>query len=127
MSHLSKIKTRIIDTEVLLKTLTDLNIEHEQNPDTNSNKPCVKLNNNLMSNSSSYAVFTWQNDTYQLEADSAVWQDKRLVEFWNEKIQQKYAYNMILKEGFKQGFNEIQTSSTNKADGSIRLVLEKWS
>nr|YP_009313614.1 Hypothetical protein ycf35 [Helminthocladia australis]SCW21868.1 Hypothetical protein ycf35 [Helminthocladia australis] len=129
MSHLSKIKTKIIDTNILLKTLNDLEIPHTQKNIANHQMPCIKIDNNLLSKKSSYAEFIWNEDTYELHADSAVWQDKRLIEFWNEKIHQQYAYNMILNEGFKQGFTEISSESkhTHKNDGSVRLVLEKWS
>nr|BBI37147.1 Conserved hypothetical plastid protein [Palmaria palmata] len=124
MSHLSKIKTKVLNAPTLTKTLDKLGINWEYLDKNQTNlHPAIKLwsGNGELEYS---AEMRWSQQSYDLSADSNTWQGKRLLDAIAEKIQQQYAYNIILEEGAKQGFSNIENDILQ--DGSLRLVLEKW-
>nr|YP_009315658.1 Hypothetical protein ycf35 [Trichogloeopsis pedicellata]SCW24316.1 Hypothetical protein ycf35 [Trichogloeopsis pedicellata] len=125
MSHLSKINTKITNTKTLLETLEELNIIHSIS--TNKNKPSIILHEKLLTSSQSHIEFIWIGSNYELVADSSTWQGKRFLEYWYDKIYQKYVYNTIIQESLKQGFDMNNISVHGQNNGSIRLTLEKWS
>nr|YP_009313818.1 Hypothetical protein ycf35 [Hommersandiophycus borowitzkae]SCW22072.1 Hypothetical protein ycf35 [Hommersandiophycus borowitzkae] len=127
MSHLSKIRTQIIDTETLIETLNDLEIEFQLYKEDNTNKLSIIVEKNLLTSDKSTVKFIWVDNNYELLADSSTWQEKRFLEHWHQTVYQKYAYNIIIKEALKQGFESVETKSYQNNNGSIKLVLEKWS
>jgi hypothetical protein len=123
MSHLSKIKTKLTNQNILEKTLDDLNINWENSYDKKIRKQNIKIWNN--SHSLKYtAELVWQNSCYELIADSETWTEKKLIDAVLEKVQQKYAYNTIFEESTSKGFSKVE--NCRMEDGSLRLVLEKW-
>ena len=125
MSHLSKIKTKITDTKILKKTLTDLNIGwNEFIHDNRIEKSTLELRISNHQKSEYDATMAWDVQSYELCADSNTWQEKRLIDAIVEKIHQKYAYNVILNESGKQGFDNTKTNVLQ--NGSLRIVLERW-
>nr|YP_010988180.1 hypothetical protein UYM82_pgp199 [Rhodochorton tenue]WOK79396.1 hypothetical protein [Rhodochorton tenue] len=117
MSHLSKVTTKIKDQSILKKSLTDLQIPWDSTPGINDIYICGrdKLFN---------ALFKWEENRYEFIADSSTWQEKNMLFSILEKIQQKYAYNIILTASREEGFNDIKQNISQ--DGSIKIVLEKW-
>nr|YP_009314430.1 Hypothetical protein ycf35 [Liagoropsis maxima]SCW22684.1 Hypothetical protein ycf35 [Liagoropsis maxima] len=124
MSHLSKLKTKIVDTNKLVKVLSDLAIEYELQYNRYEQKPAITLKSVDKLYQESKTRFIWDGANYELIADSASWQEKYLTKHLVDKICQKYAYRTVLEESFKQGFEHTNTHS--RSDGSIRLVLERW-
>lgn len=121
MSHLSKIKTKITDLATLKRTLNDLNfIWHE----LLDNEECSLNTLDLHVNKDQKAKLTWDGNSYELIADSSTWAQKQLLNALTEKIYQRYAYNTILHESEKQGFNNTNTNILQ--DGSLRIILERW-
>ena len=127
MSHLSKIKTKMTDTDTLKETLKDFNIFYSIQNIENKDKPSIILNDNFSHTKQIKAEFTWSRNNYELVADSSTWQDKRFLEHWQHKVYQKYACNTIVKEGIKAGFTSKVSNISSDNEGTIKLVLEKWS
>jgi len=60
-----------------------------------------------------------------LVADLQYWQQPLSVDGFLNKVTQRYAYHSVLSETAKQGFQVAEQQ--NQADGSIRLVVQRWS
>jgi hypothetical protein len=74
MSNLSKIKTVIKDNNILKKSLTDLQIIWKYGEGTND---IYLYYEKMLVNHT--ALFKWQENSYELIADSKTWQDKKTL------------------------------------------------
>jgi hypothetical protein len=127
MSHFSNIKTQIRNLTSLQAALTDLGIEWKAGPcsvrgyrgQTSSAEVAIAQENN-------YDIgFSWNGQEYELVADLQYWQQAWSVDGFLNRVTQRYAYHTVMNETSKQGFQV--TEQQNKEDGSIRLVLQRWS
>ncbi|MEB3190094.1 MAG: DUF1257 domain-containing protein [Snowella sp.] len=127
MSHFSNIKTQIRNLDSLKSALTDLGIDWQEGPEmvrgyqgqTLQAAIVVKQENN-------YDLgFRWNGQEYELVADLQYWQQPLSVEGFLKKVTQGYALQTILSETSKQGFQVAEQQ--NNQDGSIRLVVQRWS
>jgi hypothetical protein len=127
MSHFSNIKTKIRDLVSLKAALSDMGCEWKEGPhpvrgyqgQTVTAAVVVEQENNHD------IGFRWNGNEYELVADLQYWQQPLSVEGFLKKVNQGYALHTILAETAKQGF---QVSEQQKnADGSIRLVVQRWS
>lgn len=127
MSHFSQIKTQIRNLTSLQTALSDLGIDWKAGPtevrgyqgQTRSAQVVIEQNNG-------YDLgFTWNGQEYEFVADLQFWQQPVPVEQFLRKITQRYAYQTVVNETAKQGFQV--TEQRNHQDGSIRLVLQRWS
>lgn len=127
MSHFSNIKTQIRNLDSLKGALTDLGIDWQEGPEivrgyqgqTLKAAIVVKQENN-------YDLgFRWNGQEYELVADLQYWQQPLSVEGFLKKVTQGYALQTILSETSKQGFQVAEQQ--NSQDGSIRLVVQRWS
>ncbi len=127
MSHFSNIKTQIRNLDSLKIALTDLGIDWQEGPEmvrgyqgqTLKAAIVVKQENN-------YDLgFRWNGQEYELVADLQYWQQPLSVEGFLKKVTQGYALQTILSETSKQGFQVAEQQ--NNQDGSIRLVVQRWS
>lgn len=127
MSHFSNIKTQIRNLDSLKGALTDLGIDWQEGPEmvrgyqgqTLQAAIVVKQENN-------YDLgFRWNGQEYELVADLQYWQQPLSVEGFLKKVTQGYALQTILSETTKQGFQVAEQQ--NNQDGSIRLVVQRWS
>jgi hypothetical protein len=127
MSHFSNIKTQIRNLTSLKSALSDLKINWKSGPlpvrgyqgQTRNAEVVIEQEND-------YDIgFSWNGSEYELIADLQYWQQPLSVEGFLRKVTQGYAVNTVLEESSKQGF---QVSEQQKnADGSIRLVVQRWS
>ena len=127
MSHFSNIKTQIRNLDSLKCALTNLGIDWQEGPEmvrgyqgqTLKAAIVVKQENN-------YDLgFRWNGQEYELVADLQYWQQPLSVEGFLKKVTQGYALQTILSETTKQGFQVAEQQ--NNQDGSIRLVVQRWS
>lgn len=127
MSHFSNIKTQIRNLSSLKAALSDLGLEWKEGPSairgyqgqTRTAEVVVEQNNN-------YDIgFSWNGQEYELVADLQYWQQPLTVEGFLRQVTQGYAYHTVLNESNKQGFNV--TEQQKNEDGSIRLVVQRWS
>jgi hypothetical protein len=127
MSHFSKIKTQIRNLTSLKAALADMGIDWKEGPlpvrgyqgQTRTAEIVVEQGNN-------YDIgFSWNGNEYELVADLQYWQQPLSVEGFLRKVTQGYALHTVLSESVKQGF-QISEQQKNE-DGSIRLVVQRWS
>ena len=128
MSHFSTIKTQLKEAEPLIKALNNLGytINQDENfvkgyrgnltaVDISINLPCdtkvgFKLNN---------------SNAYELVTDLDLWKFEIPVERFISKVTQMYAYQTIISKTREDGYQIVEEK--NKIDGSIELVVTKWS
>lgn len=127
MSHFSQIKTQIRDLTSLQTALTDLGISWKSGPQPvrgYRGQTCTA--EVVIEQDNGYDVgFTRTQDQYELVADLQYWQQPLSVEGFLKQVTQRYAYHTVLKETVNQGFQ--LTEQQQQQDGSIRLVLQRWS
>ena len=128
MSHFSTIKTKIKETEPLIRAL-DL-LGYNPSKDEKFVKgyqgkfTAVDISLDLPENTK--VGFKWDNKTnsYELVTDLDLWKYNLPVERFISKVTQMYAYQTIISQTQKDGYQIVEQKHEN--DGSIELVLTKW-
>lgn len=127
MSHFSQIKTQIRNLTSLQSALSDLGMDWKTGPrnvrgyrgQTQAAEVVIEQNNG-------YDVgFAWNGHEYELVADLQFWNLDNSVDRFLSKVTQRYAYHTIVNESADKGF-QVAEQQKNE-DGSIRLVLQRWS
>jgi hypothetical protein len=127
MSHFSQIKTQIRNLDSLKVALTNSGIDWVAGPaqvrgyqgQTHSADVAIQQDNG-------YDIgFSWNGNEYELVADLQYWNQPLSVQGFINKVTQNYAYQTVLSTTEKQGFQVAETEKNS--DGSIRLVLQRWS
>jgi hypothetical protein len=127
MSHFSNIKTKIRNLDSLKAALKDLNVDWKNGPGivrgyqgkTHQADVVVEQNNDYDFG------FSWNGSEYELVADLQYWQQPLTVEGFLRQVTQRYAYHTVINETSDRGFNI--TEQVEDKDGSIRLVVQRWS
>jgi hypothetical protein len=126
MSHFSHIKTRIRNLEILKLALTALDIEWQPGPREvkgYQGQTCVV--DLMIEQPNEHNIgFAWNEQEYVLVSDLQFWQQPLSVEGFLQLITQRYAYQAILHETAQQGFEVAE--QRQQADGSLRLVVQRW-
>ena len=127
MSHFSNIKTQIRNLDVLKATLTNLGIDWKEGPATvRGYQGLTVIASVVIEQENNYDVgFSWNGKDYELVTDLQYWQQPLSVEGFLQKITQGYALETVLSESAKQGF--AVTEQQTQKDGSVRLVVQRWS
>ena len=127
MSHFSNIKTKIRNLTSLKSALEDMGIEwREGSTPIRGYKGQTKDAEVVIQQDNDYDFgFSWNGSEYELVADLQYWQQPLTVEGFLRQVTQRYAYHTVVDETTKQGF-EISEQQKNE-DGSIRLVVQRWS
>ncbi|MDJ0734457.1 MAG: DUF1257 domain-containing protein [Nostocaceae cyanobacterium] len=127
MSHFSQIKTQIRNLESLQDALTDLGITWKPGDQqvrgyrgqTHEAQIAIEQKNG-------YDIgFRWNGKEYELVADLQYWQQNLSVDGFLRQVTQRYAYHTVVKETARVGF-QVAEQQKNE-DGSIRLVVQRWS
>ncbi len=126
MSHFSQIKTQIRDLTALQAALTDLDIHWKSGPQpVRGYRGQTSTAEIVIEQENGYDIgFSQNQGQYELVADLQYWQQSLSVEGFLRQITQRYAYNTVLQETSRQGFQVAEQQQ--QADGSIRLVLQRW-
>ena len=127
MSHFSQIKTQIRNLTSLQSALSDLGIDWKAGPtEVRGYQGQTRSAQVVIEQENGYDLgFAWNGQEYEFVADLQFWQQPVPVEQFLRKITQRYAYQTVVNETAKQGFQV--TEQRNHQDGSIRLVLQRWS
>jgi hypothetical protein len=126
MSHFTKIKTKLYNLEILKKSLNDLSLETElekkeirgYNNQTHVAELVIRQSNNHD------IGFAWNGNEYELVTDLMFLKQSCSVDKFLNQVNQRYAYNSIVQMSEREGFQLAQ--SKNPQDGSIRLLLRKF-
>jgi hypothetical protein len=127
MSHFSNIKTKIRNLTALKTSLTNLGIDWKEGPRAVRGYQCQTLMAEVVvEQANNYDIgFSWNGQEYELVADLQYWQQPLTVDGFLKQVTKGYALETILQESAKQGFQVAE--QTNNQDGSIRLVVQRWS
>ncbi|PZV16620.1 MAG: hypothetical protein DCF22_04960 [Leptolyngbya sp.] len=127
MSHFSQIKTQIRNLSSLQMALTDLGIDWQPGPqEVAGYRGQTHTADVAIAQTNGYDIgFSWNGSEYELVADLQFWNQPIPVELFLSKITQRYAVQTVLTETAQQGFQVSEQEQ--KLDGSIRLVLQRWS
>jgi hypothetical protein len=127
MSHFSQIKTQIRDLTSLQAALTDLGVEWKPGPQAvKGYRGQTHTAEIVIEQANGYDIGFSRNDKeYELVADLQYWQQPLSVEGFINRVTQRYAYHTVINETTRQGFQ--MTEQQQNQDGSIRLVLQRWS
>ena len=121
MSHFSKIKTNFKSIDLLKKSITELNILGKLEISSEDSKASVI---SIVQENKTSISFQWTGTEYELVTDLFFWQQPVSVESFLSSLTQRYAHNVIVSEGSREGFNSVDTVKCQ--DGSINLVLQRW-
>ena len=128
MSHFSTIKTQLREAEPLIKALTQLGYEINQEEKFvkgyKGQFTAVDISMDLPSETK--VGFKWDNNSnaYELVTDLDLWKFNLPVERFISKVTQMYAYQTIISKTVDEGYQIVEEKNQN--DGSIELVLTKW-
>ena len=127
MSHFTKIKTRLYNLEILKKSLSDLNLKWEsENAEINGYRDQKHSAELVIKQDNNHDIgFAWNGNQYELVTDLMFWSQPYSVEKFLNQVNQRYAYNSIVQMSEREGFQLAQ--SENPQDGSVRLLLRKFS
>ncbi|MBF2002650.1 MAG: DUF1257 domain-containing protein [Synechococcales cyanobacterium C42_A2020_086] len=127
MSHFSQIKTQIRDLNSLQAALTDLNISWKSGPQpVRGYRGQTRTAEIVIEQENGYDIgFSRNEEQYELVADLQYWQQPLSVEGFLRRVTQRYAYHTVMNETARQGFQLAEQEQ--QQDGSIRLVLQRWS
>ncbi|AFZ55400.1 DUF1257 domain-containing protein [Cyanobacterium aponinum AL20118] len=127
MSHFSSIKTQIRNLESLQASLNNLGIEWKNGPSTvRGYQGQTTQAQIVIEQENNYDIgFAWNGQEYELVADLQYWQQPWTVDGFLQRVTQGYALHTVLQESSKQGFSVTEQQKNN--DGSIRLVVQRWS
>ncbi len=127
MSHFSNIKTQIRNLSSLEAALTDLGINWKSGPHpVRGYRGQTQTAEVVIEQENGYDIgFSWNGQEYEFVSDLQYWQQNGSVDRFLNRITQSYAYHTVVNETTKQGF-QVAEQQKNE-DGSIRLVLQRWS
>jgi hypothetical protein len=127
MSHFSQIKTQLRNLSSLQAALTDLGIDWKAgSQQVRGYRGQTRTAEIAIEQDNGYDIgFSWNGSEYELVADLQYWHHPLPVNLFLSRVTQRYAYHTVVNETTHQGF-QISEQQTN-ADGSIRLVLQRWS
>jgi len=128
MSHFSTIKTKLKETEPLIKALDLLGYNPSQDEKFikgyQGKFTAVDISLDLPENTK--VGFKWDNqaNSYEIVTDLELWKYNLPIERFISKVTQMYAYQTIITQTQKDGYQIVEQKNEN--DGSIELVLTKW-
>ena len=127
MSHFSQIKTQIRNLSSLQAALTELGIDWKSGSKMVRGYQGQTRNAEItIEQENGYDVgFAWNGKEYELVADLQYWQQPWSLEGFLRRVTQSYAYHTVVNETARQGFQV--TEQQQNQDGSIRLLVQRWS
>ncbi len=128
MSHFSQIKTKIRHLDSLKLALNDLGADWKAGPcDVRGYQGQTQSAEVVIAQDNGYDIGFRRNpetSDYELVADLQYWQQPLTVEGFLSQVTQRYAYNAVVAETSRQGF-QLAEEQVQK-DGSVRLVVQRW-
>ncbi|MBW4582712.1 MAG: DUF1257 domain-containing protein [Tildeniella nuda ZEHNDER 1965/U140] len=127
MSHFSQIKTQLRNLSSLQAALTDLGIVWKSGSEAiRGYRGKTQTAEIAIEQDNGYDIgFRWNGSEYELVADLQFWRQTLTVDRFLSHVTQRYAYHTVLNETTQKGFQVTEQQQNN--DGSIRLVLQRWS
>lgn len=128
MSHFSQIKTKIRNLDSLKLALNDLGTDWTAGPcDVRGYQGQTQTADVVIAQDNGYDIGFRRNpetSDYELVADLQYWRQPLTVEGFLSQVTQRYAYNTVVSETARQGFQLAEEQV--REDGSVRLVVQRW-
>lgn len=128
MSHFSQIKTKIRNLDSLKLALNDLGTDWKAGPcNVRGYQGQTQTADVVIAQDNGYDIGFRRNpetSDYELVADLQYWQQPLTVEGFLSQVTQRYAYNTVVSETSRQGFQLAEEQV--REDGSVRLVVQRW-
>jgi hypothetical protein len=128
MSHFSQITTKIRNLDSLKLALSDLGADWKAGPcDVRGYQGQTQTAEVVIPQANGYDIGFRRNpetNDYELVADLQYWQQPLTVEGFLRQVTQRYAYNTVLSETSRQGFQVAEEQV--REDGTVRLVVQRW-
>nr|YP_009394263.1 hypothetical protein [Leptosiphonia brodiei]ARW62825.1 hypothetical protein [Leptosiphonia brodiei] len=127
MSHFSKIKTSITNLKLLKKTVKDLGFLYKISSDKSiicDHKTLFVYDLDRSDFHTPSCSFQWNVDQYLLIVDLGLWNSDIDFNYFTERLLQQYAYNVVIEQGYAQGFSRV--TEHLKDNGCISLVLQRF-
>ena len=128
MSHFSQIKTKIRNLDSLKLALSDLGTDWKAGPcEVHGYQGLTETADVVIAQANGYDIGFRRNpetSDYELVADLQYWQQPLTVEGFLRQVTQRYAYNTVVSETSRQGFQLAEEQV--REDGSVRLVVQRW-
>ncbi len=126
MSHFSQIKTQIRNLPALESALSDLGLDWKSGPrPVRGYQGQTQTANVVIEQDNGYDIgFSWNDQEYELVADIDFWKQDWSVDQFLQKVTQRYAFHTVVNTSAEQGFQVAEQEQN--ADGSIRLVVQRW-
>ncbi len=122
MSHFSKIKVEIRDEECLLRALEDLGYRYQRNGEIRGFGGQRMRVDVAIPQEGGYDIgFLREGEEFRMVAD--LWGLKVDKDEFLQRVKQRYAYHVVLKQAKTQGFRVVEEQECE--DGTIRLVCER--
>ncbi|MFM7448840.1 MAG: DUF1257 domain-containing protein [Leptolyngbyaceae cyanobacterium] len=127
MSHFSQIKTQIRNLSSLQAALSDLGVDWKSGPcDVRGYRGQVRHAEVAIEQDNGFDIgFSWNGQEYELVADLQYWKQQLTVDRFLSQVTQRYAYHTVVNASADRGFQV--TEQQKNSDGSIRVVLQRWS
>ncbi len=129
MSHFSTVKTELRDRGALLEALSDLGYDpREGELPVRGYRGQSELAQVAISQPNGADIgfrFNASQERYELVTDLDLWRQQVPVERFLAQLTQRYALRTVLAASLDEGFQV--TEQANQADGSIELVVTRWS
>ena len=129
MSHFSQIKTKLRNLSSLEAALTDIGADWKAGPQpVRGYQGQTRTADLVIAQENGYDIgFSLNSETleYELVTDLQYWRQPWSVNGFLNRVSQRYAYHTVLSETSRNGFQVAEQQ--NNEDGSIRLVLQRWS
>ena len=124
MSHFTRIQTQIRNIGTLQRALEDLGYDVTQDAQVRGYRGAHTNADLVVRLDGSFDVgFTRQKDE-QVAMVADFWGLKVDKNTFLNSVTQKYAYLTVMEQAAAQGFQMV--TEENQADGSIRLVVQRW-
>jgi hypothetical protein len=126
MSHFSQIKTQLRSLKPLKAALSDLGHVWKEGPcEVRGYQGLTETADVAIAQENGYDIgFSWNGTEYELVTDLQYWNQVGSVDRFVKQISQRYAYHAVMDAGRDRGFQVAEEQKA--ADGSIRLVLQRW-
>jgi hypothetical protein len=128
MSHFSQIKTKIRNLDSLKLALNDLGTDWQAGPcQVRGYQGNTETADVVIAQDNGYDIGFRRNpetSDYELVADLQYWKQPLTVEGFLRQVTQRYAYNTVVSETSRQGFQLAEEQV--REDGSVRLVVQRW-
>jgi len=127
MSHLTQLKTKIKDFEVLKKTLDDLNILYKEIEKVNLKENCSKTRKVLVikQDNNSEIIFRWTGSSYEMLADLMFWQHSLTIESFMDKLNKTYSHKLITERLQAKNFQLVKQDLDNTTE-VLKLTFERY-